>query len=184
VMSWARNGHTFYAFRGTGWCWVYDSATKLWHERRSYLSDTWTVGALCAVGAKVFAGDGSSGKLYLLDASARSENGAPLQSWVTSAPVSDFPYRLGHKALHVEAVLGVGTLNTTDPKLMIDWTDDGEHYSTQLFRSLGAMGQTQGQIRAHRLGSAYTRTYRFGVSDAVDRMFISAKLDAERMGMT
>ena len=69
-----------------------------------------------------------------------------------------------------------------DPMLMIDIIDDGRHAGTQITRSMGRAGETLRRIRANRLGSAHSRTYRFSVSAAVRRFIIAAKVDVEQAG--
>lgn len=180
--TWAKKGHTFYSFKGSGWTWVYDASTRYWHERRSYGMSGWRVGPVLQFGSKIIAGDATTGGLYELNEDTYTENGSALVSFVQSAPVQQFPYRLAHNALHLDILPGVGTMSKTDPVVMIDWTDDGTHYGTQLMRDLGAIGQTNRQIRVNRLGSSFNRTYRFTVSDNVRRMVMGAKIEASQMG--
>jgi len=181
VTRWSDRGHTHYAFSGTDWTWVYDATTKLWHERRSG-TGRWIVSHTMEFGGKVIAGDRLNGKLYELSPDVFAENSVELVTTIQSAPVSDFPHRLQHRALHLDMAVGVGTSSQTNPQVMIDWSDDGVHYSTQLMRSLGAEAQTNGQIRVNNLGSAFQRTYRMQVSSAVRRLTIGGKIEASRMG--
>jgi hypothetical protein len=62
--SWAFYGHVFYALRGPSFCWVYDMATGLWHERQSPAMSTWRCGQAVQFGAKTLLGDATEGKIY------------------------------------------------------------------------------------------------------------------------
>jgi hypothetical protein len=76
--SWAFYGHVFYCLRAPSFCWVYDLATGLWHERKSVSMNTWRCATAVQFGNKTLLGDAANGKIYALarglyDASAPSQ---------------------------------------------------------------------------------------------------------------
>jgi len=75
---------------------------------------------------------------------------------------------------------GVGTLTTTDPQVMLSFSDDGGRtWSTQMFGDVGAMGEFIYEVRWDGLGSFYSRIIRIQTSDAVHYSIHSASADIE-----
>lgn len=181
-------GKMFYTLSGTNWTREFNLATGKWHDRASYGMDRWQVAKVMQWGQRRLAGHYAEGLLYTLEHDAHDEAGEHLIMQQITPPVHEFPNRILHHALHVDAVPGVGAVvastdPTYSPQLMIDWSDDGgRNWGTQLTRSFGRAGHMNSTIRLHRLGSAKSRRYRFSASAAVRRCVIAAKLDASMGG--
>lgn len=184
--SWSSDGHTFYAISGTGYTWVYDTTTGTWHERLSHGRSRWRCGSHAQFGSRHVFGDIDTNRLYASDPERGDEVGDPIVMTVQTPPVHAFPYAVKHNCLYVDVVAGVGLDSTapeqSDPRLMIDWSDDGGFtWSTQRQERLGGQGERQTRVRAHRLGTAYSRTYRLSCSASVARCITNAQLDVERL---
>lgn len=180
--TWSERGHTFYAWSGTDWTWVYDATTQKWHERESYGLDRWRVAKCATLGSVILAGNYDDGLLYSMSHDVATEAGAAIVMSLSSAPVLEPPYRLRHDALHVRMVPGTAATDATDHHVMLDWSDNGQPWGTQLTRSLGGAAQVNHQIRVNGLGSSFSRTYRVSASSALKRMILGAQVSATRMG--
>ena len=178
--SWQSRGRNFYALSGSGWTRVYDG--RAWHERESYAVGRWRIAHAVQYGDRIILGDYATNKLYEMRHDAADEAGAHLVMAVQAPPVHAWPYKLKHAALYVDVVPGVGTLATTDPQIMIDYSDDGgQAFGVQRMRDLGADGQRLKRVKVTGLGSSASRTYRFSMSAAVRRCILAAGLDVDKM---
>src|SRR5690606_8853479 len=88
------SGHPCWRITGPDFTWVYDLSTKCWHQRESYLSSTWRVGAnsVQAFG-KWLTGDSLSGSVLEITEAVYREVGDPLVWEVESYAMGDFPAR-------------------------------------------------------------------------------------------
>ena len=181
--SWQRRQHTFYAISCSQWTWVYDLTTKLWHERKTYGSNRWNVAKTLPWNKQIVCGAADAGVLTTLNHNTHTENGADKVMIMQTPPVEAFPLRVLHHRLDLDIVPGTAGVEITDPVVMIDWADDdGANFGTQIFETLGRTGQAMNKIRVHRLGSAFSRTYRISMSTAVKRCVLGAKLLSSRAG--
>lgn len=186
--SWGEDGHTFIAFTGTDWTWVYDMKTKLWHERNSYLDDKWRVGVVVSFAGKLIACDASEGKLYEMHRSLTDEAGDPLTVEIVTPTHHVYPDRMQIDRLFIRAVVGQGAVpgdsSTTDPQLSIFMSrDGGATFGTERMVSMGTAGEREKEITEFRWGRASRLGYTFklSASAAVARGFLDAALDAERL---
>lgn len=123
--------------------------------------------------------------IYYLDDSNYSENGSTMQRTRDSSPIHGGLFRAPGKSLEMSSLVlimetGVGTLTTTDPQVMLSFSDDGGRtWSTQMFGDVGAMGEFIYEVRWDGLGSFYSRIIRIQTSDAVHYSIHSASADIE-----
>ncbi len=80
-------GHEFYVltFPSANATWVYDTTTRLWHERSSYENDPYAVGrhrgnCYAYYNNRHYVGDYENGNIYEMDSDIYDENGDPLVS--------------------------------------------------------------------------------------------------------
>lgn len=101
-MCYQSTGHQFYmltfpsAREGRGATWVFDLASKLWHER-AYINDDGIefrhhANAISAAYGKVFVGDWRNGNLYTFDANNYTDDGQPIKR------VRTFPHQIDLEA--------------------------------------------------------------------------------------
>lgn len=179
--SWTREGHTFAAFMGTNFSWVYDFATGLWHERRSYGLNRWRVSLVTEFAGQLIAGDYAEPKLYTLDKDTADEAGDPLIWTVQPPTLINYPGRLKINRIDFNVIPGVGTLTETDPQCMLSWSDDGETFGYERTASVGAQGQSQTRVGFSRLGTTrqHGRTYKLSMSADVVKGVLGASIDAD-----
>ena len=182
--AWTEDGRTFVAWSGTDWTWVYDVKTGLWHERATN-GDRWRASYAVQFGSYVIAGDAEEGLLYRLAHDIYTDGADELVCTVQTPPVHAYPNKVEVSALYLDTLPGVGlasgAVQDTAPSVGMQWSHDGETWSTELRRDLGGQGQTTTRVGWRRLGTqAQTgRTYRFSSSAAVARGILGATIDFE-----
>lgn len=178
------SGHKFYAlmFPTEGVTWVFDAATKLWHQRQSFGLGRWRVNAYARVYGKHLVGDSVNGTIGELDPDTYTEYGATLQGIATGPPAHHDRRRVFHHRfeLDVESGVGLTTGQGSDPLIQLDWSDDGGRTfsSRKPARSIGKKGAYDHRLRWNRMGQARNRIYRILISDPVKRTIVAAHLEA------
>jgi len=179
-------GHSFYVLTCDSWTWVFDAATRVWHERMSRNRPDWRAYPYVAAWGKRVVGDKASVALRLLDAT-HDEAGEAIRCELT---LPDVPGRMTHHSLEVDVATGVGNPQTTDlghdPQLMLAWSDDGgSTWSNERSLPIGKQGQYGTTVKFGRLGTARTmrgRRYRIAHSEKTVKAFNLADLVAEPIG--
>lgn len=183
--SWSQGGHVFYCITGTSYSYVYDTVTATWHEAESYGLSRARLSCHAQFGSRHIFGDYDANRLYRMTPTATDEAGSPIVAKVQCPPVHAFPYRVQHHAVHVDVVLDdnqAGWNHDSNPKLMVDWSDDGGfNWSTQREVDLGPQGERMRRAVTRRLGVARSRTYRFSWSDGRIRGLSNAQLEVDRL---
>jgi hypothetical protein len=175
VMPFTEGGHKMVAFHFAEGSWVFDLSTQLWHERQSSGHVRWRPQIALEAFNRTLLGDYSSNRIGVLDFRLFEEWGEVLRASCTSPSVSDENRVMFHGSLELQFETGVGTLATPDPQVMLDWSDDGGRtWSSEHWRSLGAMGAFTARAIWRRLGRARDRVYRYSITDKVRRTLIQA----------
>lgn len=170
-------GHVFYCLqiRSLKTTLVYDGSTKQWHERMYKDSVTNTEqlhrGA-CHVyfGNKNLIGDRLSGKIYHLSLKFNSDDGDELIRERISPHYQDEKRLVSYGSFELDMEVGV-SLNIgqgSDAQIMMQYSDDGgRNWSSELWRSLGKVGNYSQRVIWRRLGLARDRVFKVRVSDPV-----------------
>jgi hypothetical protein len=172
-------GHEQYVLHLPNNTVVYDAATQTWHERKTYGENTWLPSFHTRAFGKTLVANPGSVEIGYFDRDTFTEFGEPqVMSW-TYQPVYAENRMASHLRLEVGLETGVGTTSVTDPKIMLEYSDDGgntfTHFSTQ---SLGAKGRRETRVMWHGLGMSNNRVYRMSVSDPVTLSVTDTSLDA------
>lgn len=180
VFAFTEGGHKMVAFQFAEATWVIDLSTQLPHERRSMGYDRWRPQVALAAYNRTLVGDFASNRIGVLNADTFEEWGEPLRSSCTAPSIADENRYLFHASLELQFEQGVGTLTTPDPQVMLDWSDDGGRtWSSEHWRSLGAMGAYKSRAIWRRLGRSRDRVYRFAITDKVRRNLVQAIWEGE-----
>jgi hypothetical protein len=129
AFKWEDRGHkVYYLTFQDGLTWGYDVATRLWHRRQSYRSDgqdgRWRANTLTQWRGQWYAGDYSSGTIYVLDHSVKTESEFPL--------VREFSLPIAHDhqnrviAHGLEVLMDVGQVSATPALRIIGSLPDQE----------------------------------------------------------
>lgn len=176
--TWIENGHSMYGLTFNEATWIYDISTQLWHERQSYALSNWRAQFLLRGNNVTYVGDRLSNRLGVLDANTFSEWGETMVTHVASPAIAQENQLIPHAILELVFEQGVGTTGQgADPKVMLDWSDDGGRtWSNEIWRHLGKAGEFRRAALFNRLGQSRDRVYRYKVSDPVRRTLIQAIL--------
>jgi len=182
-------GHTFYqlTFPSANATWVYDAATKWWHER------AWTDGngelnrvreeSHVAAFGKHIVGDRENGSLYELNLDFYDDFGGELTA-LRSSPHHNNPRsyftNYDHFELLTETGVGLdGVQQGDDPVVLLDWSNDGGHtWSHQKRLPLGRIGEFTRRARISRLGRSRNRVWRTRITDPVKRTMTGVDIGA------
>jgi len=170
AMAYAQEGHFFYAVTTDAGTYIYDIVTTEWHERESYQVTNWTPQYTQPFAGKILVGDSNSNKIGELDFDTYDDWGSTQRMEWTYQPI----YADGNWAFHdrfeivLETGLGLTTGQGSDPKIMLEKSDDGGVTWTSLpDKSIGALGKRLTRAVWHNLGRSKQRVYRAAVSDPV-----------------
>lgn len=189
--TYQQGGHSFYCLNvpGADSTWVFDVTTNLWHERahfeagayQRHLADCHALAYHTNV-----VGDYSSGKLYALDPDTYTDNGDAILRERTAPHLSKSGKRIFHGSFQLDMETGVGIDGTgqgVDPKVMLQWSDDGGHtWSNEHWTDIGARGVRSTRAIWRRLGSARDRVYRVRISDPVKVTITGAEIEIQEGG--
>lgn len=190
--TYQKDGHDFYVlyFPTADATWVYDASLPpelAWTERLWWDTAAGTYHAhraRCHVYAfgKHFVGDRATGSVYELSDTVYSDNGAPIR-WLRQSPhIGSEARTIKHKRFQLDMQTGVGLQagQGSDPQVGLQWSDDnGQTWSNEYWRSLGAVGKYATRVFWRRLGKARDRVYRVFGTDPVPIAIQAAYLDLE-----
>lgn len=185
--SYQQSGHEFYVltFPTMDVTWCYDLSTEMWHKRawRDSLNILHRHRSNCCAlfNGEVIVGDYKNGNLYKLSQSVYTDNGDTIPC-IRRAPhlVKDYN-RVFYQSLQLYFQPGVGLQSGqgSDPQACLEWSDDGgSTYGNQHWTSIGKVGKYKNRAIWRQLGAARDRIFQLTVTDPVNRVLISAELQA------
>ena len=177
AFSYWQEGHFFMGFSFLEGTIVYDAVTQEWHERESYNRDYWRFRHMQRFAGKTLAGDHDSNEIVELDTRTFNEavndpqmsSNVQVMEW-TYQPIYADGIRAFHDRFEIrfEAGVGLTTGQGSDPKIMLEKSDDGGRTWQALpSKTLGKKGEYTDRAVWHNLGSSRQRVYKASVSDPV-----------------
>ncbi|MGI9297839.1 MAG: packaged DNA stabilization protein [Gammaproteobacteria bacterium] len=183
-----QEGHAYYVLTFDEATWVYDVASRLWHERASLTNEglltrhrvaTHTVGL-----GENLVGDIEDGRIYALDLDTFTEDGREIIR-LRRCPhfAGEELQRLFHHWFQLDLETGVGLDGSppigADPRLVLRFSDDGGHtWSNEKEARIGKLGEFKFRAFWNRLGTSRDRVYEIRQSDPVKTAWINAKVQA------
>jgi hypothetical protein len=200
AIGWSQqhDGHSFYwlTFPTASKTWVYDAATRMWHERayREPADSTLIrhrANAYAFFGGEHIVGDYEDGRIFELDSSVYADDGDEMLALRASQYFHDKEAlaEIYHHRFQVDIESGVGLASGSgsDPQIILRWSDDGahnwsnEHYAdVGSFAAIGAIGEYRRRAIWNRLGKSRARVYEVSITDPVKRVFIAANVRATK----
>jgi len=180
-------GHTFYvlSFPSEQRTFVYDASIqdpgKAWHIRETYLQGRDRANCHVFAFGRHLVGDYASNVIWHQSLDYYDDGGLPIV-WERTCQrvVSDYK-RLFFRELIVNMERGVGLEDGSDPKVYLDWSDDGGHtWSSKREASMGRMGEYLPMVSFARLGSGRDRVFRLTGSESVKTVILGAYLTVEK----
>jgi len=183
-----QQGHIFYCLqvRGLDTTLVYDGATGQWHERM--FKNPVTNGreqhrGSCHFffGKKNLVGDRETGKVYQLSLDVYDDEGDEIIRERICPHLQDEKRLIAHSKLELDMEVGTGlTLGQgSNPKIMLQYSDDGGHtFSKELWRDIGKKGKYGTRVVWRQLGQSRDRVYKIRISDPVFVQINEAYLNA------
>jgi hypothetical protein len=184
----SQEGHDFYilTFPTELLTFAYDITTKLWHQRQSFEEGRWLVNSFTSIFQKLIVGDFNSNNLYELDLDTYLDGSTTIQRIAVTAPLFAEGKRFITNRLRIDIEAGVGltTGQGSDPKGMLEFSDDGgQTWSNERWVAIGKIGEYKNRLVWRRLGQSRERVYRLTISDPVKTVisgaYITSKLGIE-----
>lgn len=180
--GYTQDGHSFYQITLPGlWTFVFDNATQLWHERQTFGKEHWQANFIVPAYGKMFAGH-ENGNIYELTFGAHTDAGAMIRFKTTGPCAHANTAKLTMSRFQVDLQSGVGltTGQGSDPQIMLTWSDDGGRtWSSEHWRSMGAVGAYRQRAIWRRLGQFYSRIFSLEITDPVLPILLGSYADMD-----
>lgn len=172
-----QRGHAFYMLSVPEMTtsWVFDAATKMWHERSFYNADLGREELHLANCHTFFnqsnlVGDRRNGNIYRLRLDYYTDNGEAIHRRRVTPPIANEGKLLFFPKVHLDLEPGVGLIEGqgSDPKVMMRYSNDGGYnWSFERTASFGKMGNYNARALWTQCGSARNRVFEFKITDPV-----------------
>lgn len=170
AFTYSNDGHDFYVFTiPNGKTFVFDMATKVWHERKTYGLKTWLPSSCTAAFNKNIVGDSQTGQLYVLDGEYYfDKEKLPLEREIIFPTLSMDDGRLIYDKFYMDIETAPGKDLTLDPQVMLTWSDDGGRlWKSEHWKGFGKPGEYRKRVIWRCLGQARQRIYKIRITDPV-----------------
>lgn len=184
--AYTRSDQTLYeiTFPSNDLTLVYHLEQNDWHERRSGTGET---GRHRTRGHGYFnnihyVGDFENGKIYELDPTKYTEDGATIRRERIMGAVHRDGLQIECSRFELEFVRGQGltTGQGSDPQAMMSYSvDGGRTWSSELWRSMGKLGEYRRRAEWYRLGQSEDYRFRVVVTDPIEATIVGAYGDFE-----
>ena len=183
IFSWAyaEKGAYFVGFALPGTTLVYDTISKRWHERKSFVDGAlgaYRVTALVRAYNQLWAGDLVDGRIGLLDQDTYTEYGTEIRRTIVTQPFQNNMESFVVPELELTVESGVGNADAVDPQVGLERSTDAKVWSDMRLRSVGKVGEYNRRVIWNRNGRASRfELFRFTISDPVKPVFIQMTAD-------
>jgi hypothetical protein len=181
-------GHSVVTITSPNWTWEYNATTGFWHERKSFSMNRWRAEFPVLFNNKWLIGDSLTSALFEITEDAQDEFGDPLEFWIESAPIKQFPEGIQAYTGFFDWTVGVGQESATnhdidDPTVSVFVSKDGGgNWKEVAERSLGQQGVYGRAVRVNRMAGGTTQhglRVRCVVSSPVYRTFRGARMSGD-----
>jgi len=189
--SYTQDGHYFFCLQMSDASsqWVYDLATKEWHERCDLVDGqfdrfrgVWYTNAT----QDVICGDKDNGNIYILDKDTNDLNGDVLVRERTASHLINEMRRVFIDRFEVLIETGVGTSlgQGQNPQMMLSISVDGGYtWGPERWKPIGKIGAFKSRAIWRMCGSGRDLVYKIRMTDPVPFAVTGASLDL-RMGVS
>lgn len=174
-------GHTFYVltFPSADKTLVYDITTGMWHTRKSFGVGRWRAAWHALIENKHIVGDYNSGNMYEMKLETYTDNSDVIERQRVSHHVStENDEWMFFGKCYIEMEHGVGDNTTTNPLVMLSWSDDhGNTWSNELIRPVGVLGGYKTCAYFHQLGRSKDRVWKVRFTDPVKAVLLGGYVE-------
>lgn len=180
------------SFPAAGKTWMYDAyASEIlgvpsWTELQSGVGGRHLSDLGMSLVNKGYVSDYASGKLYLIDATVYTDNGAASFFEVdTRHFFKDYEYvTVDQFVAEFETGVGLAVGQGIDPQVMLQVSrDGGRTFGAEMWFSLGKVGEYTARIASDPLGTARDFVFKLRISDPVKRVLAGISLRATPAGV-
>lgn len=187
AIGYVERGHLMYQlnFPTEAKTWVLDVTTGEFHERSQYDSvrDTHqpdVAQIYCTFGGlNIVGGEATSGTLFISHPDYLDDNGSLIQA-VRTTPhlITDFKLtEIAQLELKCNTGYSLVTGEGSTPYIMMRYSNDSGHtWSSQIFQSLGQIGEYGKRIQWNRLGTAMQWIFEFTVTAPINWAIVDASI--------
>lgn len=180
------NGRSVWVLTSPTWTLEYDQTNGKWSERQSIGQTRWRAQGSVNAFNRWLTFERGSNEVYIIDPTAKRENGEQLVWEARSNQVHRFPGRFVVNRASFDMVYGPGIDRgispiETDPVVSISYSDDGgRSFSNPVLRHLGTQGENV-PIDIFRAGltGRQGRQWRLQVADPVEVSLMGGAMDVE-----
>ena len=163
--------HFFYQVSlPTGITYRFDAKTSLWHTVRGY-----SLGYAPYRGAshhyfkgKHYLGDFENGNIYELGHDILTDNTLLIRREMITPFIHQNGNQFKVNKIRADFQMGAGNTDAPDPVVMLEFTNDGENWSTPIPAFIGKQGERNMQAWWPSLGCHYQIAYKIWWTDSVD----------------
>ena len=180
------SGHAFYQinFPAQSASWLYDGKTGAWSVLESYGLTRHRGEMSTSFLNRTMVGDFDSGRIYILDPAAGTDNGDTIARELISPHsfgADDEQGFISEIRLDMETGVGLATGQGSDPQIMLSFSRDGGHsFGTERWTSAGKVGEYRHRARWRRCGRARDMVLKVRITDPIPVHIIRASADYER----
>jgi hypothetical protein len=188
--TYQQDGHSFYIlnFPTANKTWGYDLSTSEWHERTwmdtNGVENRQRANCHALFNGNNIVGDWQSGKLYRLDQTVYTDDGAPIHRIRSFPHLIDDGNRVMYRTLLADMEVGNGVASSIEaPELRLRWSDTkGLSYGNYISQDIGATGEFLACVQFQRLGMARDRVFELSWAANAKTALSGAYIDAQPAG--
>lgn len=183
--SYMLGGHPMFVinFPNAGYTWLYDGSTGFPSKLKSFGLTRHRIEFSFSLLSKIIGCDYNTGRLYVITATALTDNGDSIEREITGETVA-YPDQdmITIDNFRVDVEVGVGTTSGqgVNPQIGLSISrDNGKTWGAQMWKSMGEMGKYSTVVEWRRLGSN-SRTFvpRITVTDPVPLVVVAGCINA------
>lgn len=184
AFAYSFEGHSFYVLSCTdsNESLVYDLTTSMWHTR-TWFNDGHHYAD--RANSHVFfngvhiVGDRENGNIYQLDMDVYTDNAGPIVREFTSQHFVTGKRTFYSKIeIRMETGIGLTIGQGSNPQMMLSTSkDNGKTWISERNANIGALGSYSSRVIFNRLGSGFSKTFRFRIADPIKVAITGARLE-------